>query len=80
MPKKQKQLSFSDELRQAVERSGLSRYAIGAATGLDEGSLSKFMAGERGLRMESIDKLAELLGLHIVTDADRERTKRKRGE
>jgi transcriptional regulator with XRE-family HTH domain len=80
MPKKQKRLSFSDELRQAVERSGLSRYAIGAATGLDEGSLSKFMAGERGLRMESIDKLADLLRLHIVSDAEVGRPNVKRGE
>lgn len=66
MPKKKQRLSLSDELRQAVERSGVSRYSIWQQTGIDQGSLSKFMDGERGLGMESIDKLAELLGLHIV--------------
>lgn len=66
--------SFSDELRSAIDESGLTRYAIGQATGLDKASLSKFMSGERGLGLESIDKLAELLGLHIV----RKRGRRKR--
>jgi len=67
MPKKNQRLSLSDELRQAVERSGVSRYSIWQQTGIDQGSLSKFMEGERGLGMESIDKLADLLGLHICT-------------
>jgi plasmid maintenance system antidote protein VapI len=74
MPKKKRE-SLSDELRQAVERSGLSRYAIWQAVGIDQGSMSKFVAGERGLTLESIDKLAELLGLHIVADTERRRPK-----
>lgn len=78
MPKK-KQMSLSDELRQAVERSGLSRYSIWQQTGIDQGSLSKFMDGERGLGLESIDKLADLLGLHICTaDAKPRRPKGRR--
>jgi hypothetical protein len=75
MPKK-KRLSLSDELRQAIGRSGVSRYSIWQQTGIDQGSLSKFMDGERGLGIESIDKLADLLGLHICTaDAKRSRPK-----
>lgn len=76
MPKKKQRLSLSDELRQAVERSGVSRYSIWQQTGIDQGSLSKFMDGERGLGIESIDKLAALLGLHICTaDAKTRRPK-----
>jgi hypothetical protein len=76
MPKKKQRLSLSDELRQAVERSGVSRYSIWQQTGIDQGSLSKFMDGERGLGMESIDKLAALLGLHICSaDAEQRRPK-----
>lgn len=79
MPKKKQRLSLSDELRQAVERSGLSRYSIWQQTGIDQGSLSKFMDGERGLGMESIDKLADLLGLHIcAADAKQSRPKGRR--
>jgi DNA transposition AAA+ family ATPase len=75
MPKKKQRLSLSDELRQAVERSGVSRYSIWQQTGIDQGSLSKFMDGERGLGMESIDKLADLLGLHIVAKPEPRRPK-----
>ena len=76
MPTKKQPLSLSDELRQAIERSGVSRYSIWQQTGIDQGSLSKFMDGERGLGMESIDKLAALLGLHICSaDAERRRSK-----
>lgn len=79
MPKKKQRLSLSDELRQAIERSGVSRYSIWQQTGIDQGSLSKFMDGERGLGIESIDKLADLLGLHICTaDAERSRPKGRR--
>ena len=73
--KAKRRLSLSDELRQAVERSGLSRYSICQQTGIDQGSMSKFISGERGLAIESIDKLAELLGLHICSaDAKRGRS------
>jgi DNA transposition AAA+ family ATPase len=76
MPKKKQRLSLSDELRQAIERSGVSRYSIWQQTGIDQGSLSKFMDGERGLSIESIDTIAELLGLHIcAADAKSRRPK-----
>ena len=79
MPKKKQRLSLSDELRQAIERSGVSRYSIWQQTGIDQGSLSKFMDGERGLSIESIDQIAELLGLHICgADAKRSRPKGRR--
>jgi transcriptional regulator with XRE-family HTH domain len=79
MPKKTKRKPLSEELREAVERAGLSRYSIWQQTGIDQGTLCKFMAGDRGLSIESIDKLAELLGLHICTaDAEPSRPKGRR--
>ena len=75
MPKKKQRMSLSDELREAVERSGMSRYSFWQQTGIDQGSLSKFMDGERGLGMDSIDKLADLLGLHIVAKPEPRRPK-----
>ncbi len=78
MTKQRQRKSFTDELRSAIEASGLSRYAIWQATGIDQGSLCKFVQGERGLGLESIDKLAELLGLHIVADPESAQPQRKR--
>jgi hypothetical protein len=60
--------SLSDQLRQAIKASGLTRYSIWQQTGIDQGTLSKFMAGGRGLSLGSIDKLACLLRLRLVAD------------
>jgi plasmid maintenance system antidote protein VapI len=57
---------LSDEIREAVNASGMSRYAICKTLGIAEATMSRFMNGKGGLSMEFIDRLAELLGLHMV--------------
>jgi transcriptional regulator with XRE-family HTH domain len=57
---------FTDQIRQAVRTSGLSRYRIGKDTGIDQASLSRFMSGKGGLSMDNLDKLAELLRLSVL--------------
>jgi ribosome-binding protein aMBF1 (putative translation factor) len=56
---------LSDQIRHAIDHSGMSRYAIAKAIGLDQATLSRFMAGKGGLALETMDKLAELLGLRL---------------
>jgi transcriptional regulator with XRE-family HTH domain len=55
-------------LRHAIDASGMSRYAIAKAIGLDQSVLSRFMAGKSGLSVETIDNIGALLGLRIVAD------------
>jgi hypothetical protein len=57
--------SFSDQLRQAVRESELTRYAISVRTRIDQGTLSRFIKGERGMSLDSVDRLMECLGLEI---------------
>jgi transcriptional regulator with XRE-family HTH domain len=57
---------LSDQLRQAIADSGITRYRISKATGINEAALGKFFHGERGLSLESIDKLAEFLKLELT--------------
>jgi hypothetical protein len=64
--------SFSDQLRQAVRESELTRYAISVRTGIDQGTLCRFIRGERGISLDSADRLMDCLGLEI-----RPRRKRK---
>jgi plasmid maintenance system antidote protein VapI len=56
---------FSSILRRAILESGLSRYAISARSGVDQATLSRFIAGKRGLNLDSVDKLVDVLGLEI---------------
>ncbi len=61
-----KRLTFSDELRWAVDACGRSRYRVCKELGIAESTLSRFMSGERGLTLTCLDRLAALLDLHIV--------------
>ena len=65
---------LSEQVRRAVRDCGLSRYAISKATGIDQATLSRFMSGERGLPMKTLDVLGAFLKLDVVM---RERPKRK---
>lgn len=64
--KRKKHIKFSDQIRKAVDDSGDSRYAICKAIGIDQGQLSRFMAGKMGLSMVKLDDLAEYLELDII--------------
>jgi transcriptional regulator with XRE-family HTH domain len=57
--------SFSDEIRDAVRRSGRTGYEISAAMNMAPSTLHRFVHGESGLSIASLDKLAEVLDLHI---------------
>ena len=59
--------SFSDQIRAAVDASDLTRYRICKNAGIDHGAFSNFMAGRRGMSLESLDRLTAVLGLRVTT-------------
>jgi len=61
-----KQDKLSDQIRRAIDASGMSRYAIANAIALDHSVMSRFMAGTSGLSFKTLDRLGELLKLRIV--------------
>ncbi len=64
MAKKMKLVS--DQIRQAIDESGLTRYRIAQETGISETTLSLFCNGQRGLPMRTLDTLGEFLELKIT--------------
>jgi transcriptional regulator with XRE-family HTH domain len=54
-----------DQLRKGIEASGESQLSLAEATGINQGNLSRFMRGERGLSMENFAKLCAHLGLSL---------------
>jgi hypothetical protein len=59
---------FSEQLRKAIRQSGRTCYSIWKETGIDEGQLSRFMNDKGGLQQSNIDKVCELLGVHLEPD------------
>ena len=57
---------LTDQLRQAIDDCGLTRYQIAKETGIDESALAKFYNGHRGLSMEALNALGEYLQLKIT--------------
>lgn len=55
-----------DEIRQAIDRSEHSRYAISKSIGVSQAQLSRLMSGKSGLSIDSLERLAEFLNLEIV--------------
>jgi plasmid maintenance system antidote protein VapI len=58
-------MPFTDALRQAIRDSGLPYLQLEQETGVHRASISRFMTGERSLRLDVADKLATYLGLTV---------------
>jgi len=63
---KRRTILLTDQLRQAIDESGLTRYRISKETGISESALAQFYNGHRGLSMEALNALGEFLQLKIV--------------
>jgi predicted XRE-type DNA-binding protein len=70
-----KRAKLSEQIRQAVNDSGLVRADICRALKIDEGLFSRFMNGKGGLAMANLDALADLLKLGPIPKAARPKRK-----
>ncbi len=59
---------FSDQIRDAVDASGLTRYRVCKEAGINPAQMSRFMSGKGGLSLASLDRLADLLELRITKE------------
>ncbi len=54
-----------EQVREALESSGQSRYAVSKATGIGQSQLAKVMAGKAGLSIEAAELLLDYLGYKV---------------
>lgn len=69
--------SIYDNIRDAIEAGGMSRYRIAKETGIGEPQLCLFMAGKKGLSVEALETLADCLGLEITIRRKRKNPSKK---
>jgi transcriptional regulator with XRE-family HTH domain/DNA-binding phage protein len=61
---------LSDALRRAIAASGLTLYAMATASGVDVGTLGRFVRGECGMKLATVDRLFAVLGLRMACGAE----------
>lgn len=71
--------TLSDQLRAAIEVSEYSMLGLCRETGIDRAAMSRFVNGKAGLRLETIDRIVEVLGLRLVAGSTTS-TRGKRGK
>ncbi len=57
--------SLSATLKQAIRESAKTEYQIAQEAGISQIVISRFLSGERDIRMATADKLVEVLGLKL---------------
>jgi transcriptional regulator with XRE-family HTH domain len=65
MAKRKTKLTMSESIRQALVDSENSLNAIAGETGVSQPQLSRFVNGDRGLSVGSLDILCDFLGLEL---------------
>jgi plasmid maintenance system antidote protein VapI len=54
---------LSEVLREAIRRDGRSLTKLAAVADIDDGQLSRFMRGERGLTLDTTERICRALGV-----------------
>jgi transcriptional regulator with XRE-family HTH domain len=62
---KGKQKLLSEQLRAAIQASGLTAYRLAKEAGTMPDVITRFLNGDRGLRLATVDKLARVLQLEL---------------
>ena len=57
--------TFDDVIRRAVQDSGRTPYAVALEAGVPQAVLSRFLRRERGLNLDTAEKLCRVLGLDL---------------
>ncbi len=58
-------IDLAKQLREAIERSGLTRKQIADRTGVSYSAVHGFVAGTRDMTLQSASKIAEVVGLDL---------------
>ena len=58
--------TLSDQLREIIEKSELSRYELSKRSGVDASQLHRFVRGTGRLTTDSLDKIGLALGLRLA--------------
>jgi DNA transposition AAA+ family ATPase len=59
-------MSIDQQLREAIDKSGLTRYRIARDSGVDYAALCRYLDEGRDLRLSNVEKLAAYFGMRLT--------------
>jgi transcriptional regulator with XRE-family HTH domain len=71
---------ITDELKAIIKGRELSPFAIASAAGVSPSTITRFLSGQRSLKVETLDALADVLGLRLTSTVGRRRSGRSSAE
>ncbi|HIE95670.1 MAG TPA: hypothetical protein EYQ63_01335 [Fuerstia sp.] len=63
-----------DQVRELIAECGESRYSISKSTNIAQSQLSSFMAGDKGLGPDAMERLLDYLGYEIKVKKKRKKS------
>jgi len=57
---------YEDMVKRAIRECGLSAYEVAKRTGVHKASLSRILSGQRRMTLETLDRLAAVIGVKVM--------------
>lgn len=70
MAKKKVVVSFEERIKERIQSSGMSQADICESAGVSSSILSRFMTGQRLLRVDTAERICRVVGLDLVEVRD----------
>src|SRR5438105_3221139 len=61
--------TLRDQILAAMQATGMTMFEIARQSGVERAALSRFKSGKGGLTLDSLERLAPVLGIEIATTA-----------
>jgi transcriptional regulator with XRE-family HTH domain len=59
-------MTLTEQIRRKIETCGQSQYEIAKKTGISYPAINRFVTGERGMGLKTLDKLCKYLKINIA--------------
>ena len=58
-------MALAGTIRDALRQCGKTMYQIHRETGVDQAALSRFLSGQRGMQLDTLEKVLDAAGLEV---------------
>ena len=71
-------VAISEKLRERIANCGLTQQELAKETKISQPTISRFMTGERGMRLDAVETLCDFFNLTLVDEPTKPARKRRK--